>query len=250
MINECYKCGISGEKVRLYDAISSKGIVKICGECNLIEKLPVIKKPTGEQITESERQKSVRDRLANMNKGRVLTGREMSLRELVDRDLKAKKLQSHPDLVDNFHWNIQRVRRNRKITREQFAKGINENETTVRMIEQGFLPENDYRIINKIEGFLGINLHKKAGDSVFPAEQPKKYMLDNSLISKEEQARKLRFDSDTARRLKIADIKDMKKKQEETEKKPVDSWEEEYSEDDEKFLDEEEEFFDDEGEFK
>jgi ribosome-binding protein aMBF1 (putative translation factor) len=247
MINECYRCGVSGEKVRLYDAISSKGIVKICDECNAIEKLPVIKKPTGEQITESERQKSVRDRLANMNR-RLTTGREMSLREIVDRDLKAKKLQSHPDLIDNFHWSIQRVRRNRKITREQFAKGINESEATVRMIEQGFLPENDYRIINKIEGYLRINLHK-LGTSDFSKEQPKKYVLDNSLIAKQ-PAKQLAFDLESAKNLKIADIKEMKKRQEE-EKKPVDSWEEEYSEDDEKFLDKKEDLFDEnEEEFK
>jgi transcriptional regulator with XRE-family HTH domain len=176
-------------------------------------------------------------------------GRETSLRDLVDRNLKAKQIQPHPDLAENFHWNIQRIRRNRKITKEEFAKGIGESESTVRMIEQGFIPENNYKIISKIESYLGISL-RKPGTSGFPdtniGTQEKRYHLDNSLLSKEEQPKELKFDGQTTKQLKISDLKEMKKRQQPEEdnakKQPSDSWEEEYSEDDEKFLDEKEEF--------
>lgn len=240
MRNECFRCGVSEDKVKLYDAISNKGVVKICDYCASIEHFPIVKKPTDNQIAPP--QQLVRDRLSRMGRTQSI-GREISLRELVDRDLKTKKMQNHPDLIDNFHWAIQRIRRNKKITREQFAKGIDEPESKIRMIEQGFLPENDYKIINKIESYLGISL-RKSGASGFPNTDvmQKKYVLDNSLITKEEP-KKLSFDIPTTRQLKIADLRNMKKKHEEEKKqeemKPVDSWEEEYSQDDEKFLDEE-----------
>ena len=161
----------------------------------------------------------------------------------MDKKFKDRGLQPHPDLIDNFHWTIQRVKRIKRITREQFAKGIGESEVNVKMIEQGFLPENDYRIINKIEGYLGISL-RKAGSSGFPnpsQSSSKRFVLDNSLISKEEQSQKelpKKFSLNEVNQFKISDLREIKKKQDETLKpKKTESWEEEYSQDDEKFLD-------------
>jgi transcriptional regulator with XRE-family HTH domain len=168
-------------------------------------------------------------------------------------------------LIPNFHWEVQRAKRIKKLTREEFAKGIGESDATVRMIEQGFLPNNDYKIINKIESFLGISL-RKPGTSGFPNTE-RKYSLDNSLIAKEEKempTKKLSFDGDASKELKISDVKRMKQKyeseipayvkkdnkKEEPKKQPVDSWEEEYAEDDEKYLDNPEESFEDEEESK
>jgi ribosome-binding protein aMBF1 (putative translation factor) len=233
-MDECFRCGASGEKVRLYDAISSKKIVKICSECNALEKLPIIRKPTENQIINSQRQKSVRDMLAGMSKGRV-AGREMTLRELVDKHLKERLARQPSDLVDNFHWIIQRTRRARKITREQFAKAIGESEATVRILESGILPNNDYRIIKKVENYLGINLYKPESSEF------------SKIKKSEEQPKELRFDKESVSQLRISDLREMKKKQEEEiPKKPIDSWEEERDEtgneilDDEDFFDEEE----------
>ncbi len=238
---ECFKCGVSGDKVRLSNAISSKGIVKICDDCASAEKLPIIKKPTDSQIIDSQRQKSVRDRLTGMNK-RLVSGREISLRDLIDQKFKNKTVHSNPDLADNFHWVIQRIRRARKITREEFAKGINEPEATVRMIEQGILPENNYKIITKIEEYLKINLRKTGSSGFLDTTPSRRFVLDDSLTTKE-QPKKFSLDKETTKQLKIADLREMKQKQErEIPKEPVDSWEEEYSQDDEEFLDEPEDF--------
>jgi len=245
----CFKCGVSGENTRLYNAISSKGIVKVCEDCAVSEKLPIIKKMTENQIEESQRQKSVRERLTEM-KRLPLMQREITLRDIVDRNLKSK-LPQPADLIENFHWTIQRIKRARKITREEFAKAIGESEATVRMIEQGFLPNNDYKIINKIENYLGVSL-RKAGTSGFPDTSMKvperRFVLDNSLVEKEkkETPKKLSFNLQDSKQLRISDLKEIKKKQEEGKKEPTDSWEEEYSQDDEKFLDESEDFYEDE----
>jgi ribosome-binding protein aMBF1 (putative translation factor) len=249
-MNVCFKCGTSGEKVRLHDVISSHGIVKVCDNCTGSEHLPLIKRMTEEQIVESQKQKSVRDRLTTMNNRNRIMGRETSLRDIIDRNLK-NKIQPPADLIENFHWTIQRIKRARKITREEFAKAIGESDATVRMIEQGFLPNNDYKIINKIESYLKISL-RKSGTSGFPDTErgvPKRFSFDDSLTEKKEAPKKLSFNFPASKELKIADLKNMKRKQEiETKSKdvkPVDSWEEEYSQDDEKFLDDEEAFDED-----
>jgi ribosome-binding protein aMBF1 (putative translation factor) len=215
-MNECFRCGVSGERVRLYDAVSDKGIVKICGECNAMENLPIIKRPTTDQIAESQRQKSVRDMLAGVNKTR-LARREMSLRELVDKNLKERLARQPSDLIDNFHWTIQRARRNKKITREQFAKGIGESEATVRMLEQGILPNNDYKLINKVESYLGVGLKKQGSSNLSEFQE------------KSQPPKTLDFDRETTSRLKIADLREMKRRQEES-KEPIDSWEEKRNE--------------------
>ena len=250
MTDECFRCGVSGERVRLYDAISNKGIVKVCSDCANIEKIPIIKKPTEDQIKEAQRHKTVHERLVGVGLGKKLTTKgETTLRDLVDQKFKNRGIQSHPDLIENFHWKIQQVKRVKRITREEFAKGIGESDATVKMIEQGFLPSNDYKIINKIESFLGVNL-RKAGTSGFP-DTSMKYSLDPSM--NKESEKKLSFDIESTKNLKIEDLKELDKKVEKSQKglfsffkkkekkeeiKPMENWEEEYSQDDEKFLDE------------
>lgn len=221
----CYRCGVSGEGKILHDAISGKGIVKICEDCERIERLPIINKPV-EKVEVSQKQVSVRDRLIGMNK-KFSYGKEPNLRDLVDEKFKHKEAMVHPDLVENFHWTIQRIRRTRRITREAFAKAIGESEATVRMIEQGFLPDNNYRVLTKVENYLGVSFRKK--DSGFPDTDAKRFVLDNSLISEEDkEPKRLGFDYNSVQKLKIGDVKNMKKPEENNSVE----WEEEYSEED------------------
>ena len=239
-MNECYKCGASGNNTKLYHAISNRGIVKICGDCNSLEKFPIMKKPTEEQISESKtmRPKSVQERLNNMNRMK-LGGNEVNLRTLVDRNLKSHMVQVPADIIPNFHWTIQRIRRVKRISREEFAKGIGESESTVRMIEQGVLPEDNYKIINKIEGFLKISLRKEGSSEFFDGNNSSRFVLDDSLTEKV-TPKKLSFDPLKTKELKISDLKEIKKREDEKTDNSSESGEEEYSQDDEKFLDKEE----------
>ena len=41
---ECAVCGISGERVRLFDAISGEGIIKLCKNCASEENFPLLKR--------------------------------------------------------------------------------------------------------------------------------------------------------------------------------------------------------------
>ncbi len=200
-MSECFKCGVSGDKARLYDAISEHGIVKICSVCNSVEKLPLIQRATTEQIKQSERQQTVREKIAGFRGGLALS-REPTLRDLVDKKFKenvSKDIQPRPDLIENFNWIIQRVRRMKHISREQFAKDLGESETSIKMLEEGVLPENDNRLISKVESYLGIILRKPGVLINPPKELPKEQRI-------------LSFDEQTAKKLKISDLREIKKR--------------------------------------
>ncbi len=65
-----------------------------------------------------------------------------------------------PDLIDNFHWAIMRVRRSKKITLEQMSSAISEPILVLKRAEMGLIPEGEYGLITKIENYLGITLVK------------------------------------------------------------------------------------------
>ena len=204
-MDECSECGISGVKARLFDVVSSKGIIKLCSDCLKGEEMPVIKRPTTFQLKESEEGFSSRARIAEGIRKKEIQRRsaekaDISLRELVDKNYE-KKIPSdrkpRSDLVDNFHWVIMRARRSKKVTQEQLARDIAESLSTIKLAEQGVLPEDDYRLISKLENYLFIRIIREDAKQVLT----KKKILD--------VPEKFRFD--TAQNLTIADLQELKK---------------------------------------
>jgi len=169
---ECSKCGVSGSKTRLFDAISEKGIVHLCKDCSIKEDIPVIKKPTTEQLKESEKKEGFRESIKRFERRpqispeqkRQIESQEITLRSIVEKNFSEKDLQKElkprTDLIENFHWIIMRARRARKMTVPQLAKEIAESESVIKMAERGLLPEDDYKIVNKLETYLGIRIIK------------------------------------------------------------------------------------------
>ncbi len=215
-MSECFKCGVSGEEKRLFDAVCGSGIVKVCFKCSSEENFPIIHRPTSFQLKDSEKEKTFREKVESFAekpkpmKNDLSSKENVSLRDLVDRNLKvgaSEKTVPRPDLIHNFHWNIMRARRARHISREQFARDLGESETVVKMIEQGVLPEDDNRIISKVESYLGINLRKPE--------------------FRRQEKRELGFDSVSVDNLTISDLKEMKEKKNEEFSDSVEVWDEE-----------------------
>ena len=65
------------------------------------------------------------------------------------------------ELVDNFHWEIVRERRRKNLSRKELAVGIGVSENTLKIVENGILPKDDFILVNKIQDFLKINLRKE-----------------------------------------------------------------------------------------
>ncbi len=216
-MTECCKCGVSGERARLFDAIGDEGVVQICEKCSFGTSMPIIRKPTDFQIKKAEKKQTVYEKLAgtagiDVQKHQVaisgvktndrLEKQETSLRDIVDRNLEMnlpEKPAPNPNLVDNFHWILMRARRKRKLTQFQIAKELTEPITAIKMAEQGILPEDNYQLLSKLESFFGVNLMKREIVKRPIQEKPKR----------------LGFDADATKTLTISDLKEMDKGHEE-----------------------------------
>lgn len=208
-MDECFICGALGSQVRLFDAVSDNGIIKICERCSEEERIPVIRRPTTFQLKESERRHSVYEKLHSASGIKIpesrssLSGKqEPTMRELVERNLEnrvPKEVGPRPDMVDNFHWIIMRARRFKKLTQEQLAREIGESSAAVAMAEKGILPEDDYRLVDKLERYLNVKLVRDE----FAKER-----------RTSERPKRLSFDIPTSKNLTIADVKQMKKEKE------------------------------------
>lgn len=205
---QCENCGVEGSKERLFDVVSlkEKGVIKLCEKCTRQEGSPILRRPTTFQLKETEKKDSYyekvdRNRRAHMEKSREKTSRQnVNLNEIVNRnyvDKLPKERRPRPDLVDNFHWIIMRSRRLKKITQAKLAKEISESESAIKMAEQGILPEDDHRLVRKLEGFLDIKLIKDGFSSA------------NSRTEKF-PARILSFDKEALDSLRISDLKALK----------------------------------------
>jgi ribosome-binding protein aMBF1 (putative translation factor) len=231
----CVKCHISEDEVVLLEGISAKGVVKICEKCNVIEGLPIIKKANEMRLQEANKRKGIYERLSHYAKldpvehkkkftditmGRSFAGQQApqdrTLREIVDKTVKKKieeqKSAPKEDLIDNFHWLIMRARRSKKITQAQFANSIGENEHTIKLLEEGIVPEGNPGIIRKVEDALNIKL-KKSPEIAFTFSSPKMPNVLSDDPAKEEIKEQFLkgFNPNLAKDLKVSDLKSPEK---------------------------------------
>lgn len=228
-MNECERCGISEEKVRLFDAITSKGMIKICRACAEREKYPLITKPTTEQLKDAEKGKKNFYQRAEKKiaQGYEKPKENVTLRDIVEKNFQKRIPEVHKpreDLIDNFHWVIMRARRARKVTQEQMAREIGEAEAAIKMAERGVLPEDASKLISKIQSYLGITLFRNQNKDFSKRlnreseEVPEFERLEEDIEKFEKEKRKpeeLEFDPLTLNTLTISDLQEMKKKKRE-----------------------------------
>ncbi len=176
-------------------------------KCSREEHIPIIRKPTTFQLKEAERKQTVYEKLSRAagiqhaeEKSSDTEKQDTTLREIVDRNYEkriSKDAVSRPEMINNFHWIIMRARRMKKLTQEQLAKEISESEAAIKMAEKGILPEDDYRLVNKLESYLGIKIIRpEFARDIREKTQPE-----------------LKFGRDEAKRLTIGDIKKMEQKE-------------------------------------
>lgn len=254
---ECIKCEISDEKALLFDAISKEGIVKICRRCNLEEELPLINHVKEEEGIERER--NVYNRLSKYaginpleHKKKFGPGGERKedlsekenkkLKDIVDENYKKKISTEKPtkrkrdEMIYNFHWVIMRERRRKKLTQSQLAHKLQEPESAIKMIEQGYLPEKDWeKLVLKLESYLKINISKKP---VVVSDQTRYREIDPTKIQIEKDFKKeATFDEMTTKHLTISDLKKMKQEKSSGVSKSVSTTIENEPKEEDEFLD-------------
>lgn len=175
---ECSICGVSELTRPIFRALSPTGIVLVCENCAQEQGYPLVKKP-GMKKEDFEKKDTVYETMVRLSgvKGREQpeifhpSGREIRAKEVIAKNYEMKTQQAvslapRPDLVDNFHWIIMRVRRVKGLTQGQLAERINESENSIKMAEQGIIPSG-YDLPNKLERFLGVRIIK---DKIMSAE--------------------------------------------------------------------------------
>lgn len=228
---ECFKCGISSEKSWLSDAIGPEGIVKICRKCSDEEDIPLIRRPSMEQIKTSVSEQPLRDRLAlsagievkkiPKEQQEFLSRQNTQLKDLVDRNFKLtvpKKPEKREDLISNFHWVIMRARRARKLSPSQLAQGIGEPEIAIKMAEQGNLGKEGDKLISKLESYFGIRLFKRDKrpslvddvGMVLPIREARDKLNEEGYFS-EEKRKSLTFDRVLSKDVTLSDLKSMER---------------------------------------
>jgi putative transcription factor len=236
-MHECYNCGIEGSKAQLFDAIAGEGVVKVCANCLKEHNIPLLKKPTEDQIKLAGKGGTVYERLSRMRginsrehmmkfhpeevkKKEKLKEETVTLRDLVEKNFEKRIGKNHQNinaiprgsLIDNFNWAIMNSRRRQKITIPKLAESIEDSETAIKKLESGELPP-DYRLISKLENFLKIKLIK-----------------DEKREEVQNMNRMLGFDSHTAKSLTLADLKEMKNKISSEEDENLEDLDEEFGE--------------------
>jgi len=214
----CFVCGVSDDKAELLEVISDKGIDKICENCLIRENLPVIRRNKSVQPEVRENVYKRYSRVSGtasgtrtFDKSGNLMKQEESLRSLVDKNymknLPGEKGE-YPNLIENFHWILMRVRRAKHLTQKQLADAISEPEAAIKMAEQGILPANGERLIQKIERHLNINLSK--GENQLFRQNSVQVIPKDKLDLNEDFDIGLLKDE----QLKISDLKEIKQKKE------------------------------------
>lgn len=208
MMKECFKCGIGEDATALYEVINSEGIVHLCGSCLKGSNVPIIRKPSEIQLRNSlkapnsyeelTRNRSLPGVSSAIKRTEFLDKQNVRLRDIVDRNFekKVEKKEKPSELIDNFHWIVMRARRNKKLTRSQVAKSLAESEKALILIEQGFVPEDNFKLIKKLESFLGIRIIKPE-----VRERLKFHSLNTD-----------NFDRELSKTVTIADLKRLKEK--------------------------------------
>jgi len=214
-MGECFFCGKQGADI---DAVTAEGIMKICQKCSIEEHVPLIRKPTTYQLREAEKKKpsfqeqagKEREEIEKEKMRRVKVEKQnLTLKDIVDAKYKSSVVvEKKPklELIDNFHWIVLRARRKKHLTQGQLASEIHESEAAIKMIEAGQLPEDDYRLVNKLENFLRIKIIKN--ENYVP-------------IMVQEPVRVLDFDRKAMENLTIADLQEIKKSREEIEEQEM-----------------------------
>ena len=107
------------------------------------------------------------------------------------------------ELVDNFQWHIIKKRRALGLTRKRLAEKLGETENTIKLLENGVLPREDFVIINKLQNFFSFNIRKDKKDF---AHSPRSLIKEQKQEDKESQIKSQKSDAETKTKMLGNDI--------------------------------------------
>lgn len=173
----------------MVDALEEGAIVRVAESYARREGLPILRRF-------SPHQQAVAAQAAAKPGGPKETGGIDTYR----RPLRSEARGVRASLTDNFHWELQRCRRERRMTRKQMAEAVHVKEQDIKLIENGVLPANDFVLVSALEQYFNITLRKEGAVASPPParalgvmrEQPRWIRIREERQTRESKASELR----------------------------------------------------------
>ena len=160
MTKECVICGVSESESPLYEGLLKNELIFVCEDCAEEEGIPILRKPTVEQLQRADERYSVRERMEKMS-GRAREMRnELSTQHGVNRLRMPKAKETNSEVIDNYYWVLSMARRRKKLTFKQLEQMTLIPMEVLESIERGRIPSNFNEIFITLEKVLGIKLLK------------------------------------------------------------------------------------------
>lgn len=160
---KCAVCKKSSEEVELFEGIYDAEMVKCCSTCSEREGIPLIKRPTKDQIEKSKESHTVRQRMDRLS-GRGVSTPISADQVVVQSNLARLKMpdakEIHPEIVDDYYWKVNIGRRRKKLSILQMSERTGVPVKVIEAIEKGKIPKDFEEVFIKLEEFLGEKLLK------------------------------------------------------------------------------------------
>jgi len=162
MTKKCTVC--KNENVELFEGVYDGEMVLVCDYCAEEESIPVLRKPSVAQLDRIEKKESMRERmerLSGMSKHTRGLGPDQTVAQNNLAKLKNPYIkETHPDVHENYYWEINMARRRRKATIGQVSRATEIPEQILKDVEHGRIPKNMEDVFLKLERYFGIKLLK------------------------------------------------------------------------------------------
>lgn len=159
---QCEICNLSSQETDLFEGVYETQIIFVCPKCAEAENIPLIKKPSDEQLQATEQRRSVRERLERLSFGpkhyEELSHDQKTANKNLAKIKFPQKKQHSELLLENYYWILKMARRRKKLTIQEISKATSIPEKTLEGLEKGLLPKDLEEPIKKLEFFLNIKL--------------------------------------------------------------------------------------------
>ena len=167
---ECKICGKQSDEAELFKGIFEEKLEFICESCAKVEGIPLVKKPVIEK--ENQENLTVRERMEKLSNPKKSVPRDHYLAHKHLSKLKfPEKRQDHPELIENYDWEMKTARRRKKLSQTQLAGELLVPLQVVVDLESGKIPKDFQDYIEKIQDFLNIKLRKDSFYQKHPEQE-------------------------------------------------------------------------------
>jgi ribosome-binding protein aMBF1 (putative translation factor) len=169
------RCTLCKKELPLFEGIYDTRMIMVCEVCAEEEGIPLLRKPSSQQIERSKESLGVRERMERMSGMRrdttPISDEQAVVQSALSRLKAPVKKEQHPEVLDNYYWQVNISRRRKKMTLSQVAEQTGISSDVLESIERGQIPEDFQSVFLRLESFFGVKLLKVRPAQVLTVEQ-------------------------------------------------------------------------------